>query len=208
MKQKKPRFNFYNSTASLLEVMTPEICQDFMINLCAYMAEGKIRKFKTKEAEIYWRSQKMLYKRQRKAYEVYLRKGNQHSKGVTPKQKEKPLKAVKKDITPYFEIIEYYHNTCRNLPKVLKITDTRKRNIKNRLKEHGNDAMAKVFKNANESDFLNGNNDRGFKANIDFIIDKTKFVKILEGQYNNQPAKKLKNKSAIQEIINQRKNLC
>lgn len=207
MKQKKPRFNFYNSTAELLQVMSPDVCKDFMINLCSYMSEGKIKGFKTKEAKIFWSSQEALYTKQRKAYEVYLSKGNQYTNINTLKTKEKPLKAPKKDKIPYNEVIDYFHNTCQSLPKVLKLTDTRKRNIKNRLKEHGKEAVAEVFKKANESVFLNGNNSRGFKANIDFILNKTKFIRILEGHYDNKK-KTSKKTSAIETIINKRQNLC
>lgn len=207
MKTKKARFNFYNSTASLLEVMSPEVCQDFMINLCAYMSEGKLKGFKTKEAKIFWASQESLYAKQRNAYEVYLSKGNQYTNKDTPKEKDKPAKLPKKDEIPYNEVVDYFHNTCKSLPKVLKLTDARKRNIKNRLKEFGNEALAEVFKKTNESDFLNARNGSNYKANIDFILNKTKFVRILEGQYDNKK-KTSKKTSAIQTIINKRKNLC
>jgi len=207
MKQKKPRFNFYNSTAELLQVMSPEVCKDFMINLCAYMAEGKIKGFKTKEAKIFWSSQEALYTKQRKAYDVYLSKGNQYTNINTPKTKEKPAKAPKNDEIPYKEVIDYFHNTCQSLTKVLKLTDTRKRLIKSRLKEHGNEVVAEVFKKANESDFLNARSGSDFKANIDFVLNKTKFVRILEGQYDNKK-KTSKKTSAIETIINKRQNLC
>ncbi len=207
MNTKKARFNFYNSTASLLEVMSAEVCKDFMINLCAYMTDGKLRGFTTNEAKLFWSSQEALYTKQRKAYEVYLAKGNQYTNNTTPKTKEKPAKALKKDEIPYNVVIDYFHNTCKSLPKVLKLTDTRKRNIKNRLKEHGNEAVAEVFKKANDSDYLNARNGSNFKANIDFVLNKTKFVRILEGNYDNNK-KTSKKTSAIETIINKRKNLC
>ena len=47
-----------------------------------------------------------------------------------------------------------------------------------------------VFDKVQESDFLKGNNDRGWKANIDFILREDKFVSILEGKYNNTRKKK------------------
>ncbi len=204
MTNTKARFNVYNPTPLLIEVMTPEVCKDFMINLTAYMINGKIKGFTTKEAKIYFDSQSSLYKKQRRSFEVYLNKGNQHSKGVTPKKKEKPLKPVKKDSTPYAEIIDFFHFTCVSFPKVLKITETRKRNIKNRLDEHGKEAMAKVFKKANASDFLNARTSNSYQANIDFILNKTKFIRILEGHYDNNTTNSKKS-TAIETIIKNRK---
>ena len=205
MNKTKARFNFYNSTAELLKVMAPEVCKDFMLNLSHFMLEGKIDKFTTKEAKIYFDSQKSLYNKQRKAFEVYLSKGNQYSKGVTPKEKDKPLKRTKNKEVPFQEIVDFFHSVCPEMPKVIKITDTRKRLIKTRLKENTKEDMAKVFKKAGASDFLNARTSANYQANIDFILQKTKFLRILEGQYDNKEATPKKS-SAIQQILKNRYN--
>ena len=42
-----------------------------------------------------------------------------------------------------------------------------------------------VIKQAAKSDFLNGRNDRGWIADFDWLMRPNNFVKVLEGNYNN-----------------------
>ena len=80
---------------------------------------------------------------------------------------------------------------CSNLPKVRALTDKRKKAILNILKKHTEEEITECFKIANESSFLVGDNDRGWKADFDFLIREDKFVNILEGKYGGR--KKIKN---------------
>ena len=80
-----------------------------------------------------------------------------------------------------------YTNHCINLPHVSKLTDARIKAINHIMKKYSREEIITVLDNANESQFLTGNNDRGWKANIDFILREDKFVSILEGKYNNKP---------------------
>ena len=80
-----------------------------------------------------------------------------------------------------------YTNHCNNLPHVSKLTDARIKAINHIIKKYSREEIITVLDNANESQFLTGNNDRGWKANIDFILREDKFVSILEGKYNNKP---------------------
>lgn len=79
-----------------------------------------------------------------------------------------------------------YNEYCFNLPKISKLTDTRIKAIKKILKKYNREEIITVLTNANNSAFLTGNNDRGWKANIDFILREDKFVNILEGRYNTK----------------------
>lgn len=82
---------------------------------------------------------------------------------------------------------ELYNEHCFNLSKISKLTDNRIKAINKLLKNYSYEEIITVFDNANNSDFLKGNNDRGWKANIDFILREDKFVNILEGRYNSKP---------------------
>lgn len=82
--------------------------------------------------------------------------------------------------------VDAYHANCPNLPKVRCITDKRKQAISKIIKKYSTDDILIVLKNANDSSFLIGNNDRGWKADIDFILREDKFVSILEGKYNDR----------------------
>ena len=74
------------------------------------------------------------------------------------------------------------------LPKVVKLTNSRKKAIKNRIAENSKEDVIKVFKNVKSSDFLLGKGKK-WKCNFDFIFNSSNFVKILEGNYNDKQEK-------------------
>jgi len=79
-----------------------------------------------------------------------------------------------------------YNQKCFNLPRANKLTDRRIKAIKHILIHYTKEEIDRVFELANNSPFLTGNNDRGWKADIDFILRDDKFVNILEGKYNSK----------------------
>ncbi len=73
-----------------------------------------------------------------------------------------------------------------DLPRVQKLTATRQRSLKRRLKDCGGlpgwlAACAMVA----ESPGLLGDNNRGWKIKFDFMISESGFTKIMEGNYKN-----------------------
>ena len=90
----------------------------------------------------------------------------------------------------YQEIVDEYNSTCKSFPKVTALSDARKKAIKARLKIYSLDDFKKMFKLAEESDFLKGNNNRNWTATFDWMIKDSNMAKILDGNYNvktNQP---------------------
>ncbi len=85
-----------------------------------------------------------------------------------------------------------YNSLCTNLPQVQKITDKREKAIDKFLKEFTKEQFVEICKIANNSDFLIGKNEKGWKADFDFILRTDKATSILEGKYNNK-AKQTKN---------------
>ena len=81
-----------------------------------------------------------------------------------------------------------YHDICSSLPKVMKLTEKRKKGIRKLLKTYSKEDIIACFENAENSDFLIGKNDRRWKADIDFILREDKFVAILEGKYGGRKA--------------------
>ena len=84
------------------------------------------------------------------------------------------------------DFIETYNTTCQSLPKCSKVTDKRKRDIQKILKKYTWEEILQVFNNLECSSFCKGDNNRGWKADIDFILREDKFVSVLEGKYNNR----------------------
>lgn len=90
-----------------------------------------------------------------------------------------------KNVNKYDSVIEIYNFNCPNLPKVQKITDKRKTLINKFLKEYTKEQFIEICRIANNNDFLMGKNDRGWKADFDFLMRVDKATSILEGKYEN-----------------------
>ena len=96
-------------------------------------------------------------------------------------------KNEKKDTVPYEEIKERYNSTCTRLPQVKKLSSERKKHIKARYKELGSiEEVQSLFDRVAESNFLSGDNNRSWKANLDWIMNENNMVKIIEGKYDNR----------------------
>ncbi len=101
-----------------------------------------------------------------------------HSKECKERKEGKEyITPTKADSIPYEKIAQLYNEVCTNLPKVLnpeKLNDKRKRAIKkfwNHSEEFQNsEYLAKYFEAANRHDFWIGNNDRGWRADIEFLM--------------------------------------
>lgn len=83
--------------------------------------------------------------------------------------------------------LNIYNEECTNLPKCLKITEKRKVAINKCLKEKiDEEVFREICIKANQSNFLIGENDRGWKADFDFVTRSDKAMQILEGKYENR----------------------
>lgn len=100
---------------------------------------------------------------------------------------EAPPKKTKPEID-YDFIVRLYHDRCPDFPKVIKVTDKRKTRIRLWFEDLGSDfeKVQEIFDRAQSSRFLRGDNNRGWKADFDWITNKTNWVKILEGKYDNK----------------------
>lgn len=72
---------------------------------------------------------------------------------------------------PSQEVIDYFNVTWKDIyPKGFTLTRKRKKQILARLKVFDIDSIKLAVDNLHVSDFHKGNNDRGWKATIDFLI--------------------------------------
>ena len=103
--------------------------------------------------------------------------------------KEKKETIQKKESKTSPESFIAYWSSKTNLPRVRRMTDERKKKLGVRLEEkdfanHWQETIDKISQSA----FCTGNNDRGWKASIDWLlVNSTNYVKVLEGKYNNKP---------------------
>ena len=82
------------------------------------------------------------------------------------------------------KIVQRY-NSIQGLPRVVKLTDSRRRTLNARIKDYGIDMIYEMLELVSESDFLRGNTTQ-WSANFDWIMNPNNFVKILEGNYKNK----------------------
>lgn len=115
-----------------------------------------------------------------------LRANNTSNNTIRKSLIDKSIKDEKPKTDIADEFIKLYHYICRSLPKVKAITDKRKKAIEKLMKKYTFEDAKEVFTKSEESDFLTGRNDRGWKADIDFIIREDKFLNILEGKYDGK----------------------
>lgn len=87
----------------------------------------------------------------------------------------------------YQAIIDLYHRILPSLPMVKLLTDKRKASIRSccSLKPSyiGLDFWDAYFEQASKSDFIMGRK-TDWRADFDFLVTKSKFVKVLEGSYD------------------------
>lgn len=86
----------------------------------------------------------------------------------------------------YQSVINSFNSICTSLPKVQKLTDTRKKKIKNTSKLLGEMTFEDVFCKVESSDFLSGRNGKWTACCFDWILNPTNLTKIIEGNYANK----------------------
>jgi len=90
---------------------------------------------------------------------------------------------------PYQQVIDIYHTECPELPRVAKLTDTRKKQIKARWKDKdfscdNLEFWLTYFKAVNQSEFLSGRVlGSNWSADFQWLTKLENFVKVLEGKY-------------------------
>lgn len=94
-----------------------------------------------------------------------------------------------KSINVFDDVISKYNTICFNLPSVYKLTDKRKKAISAFLKQMTLEEFENACEKANNTPFLIGKNDRGWKADFDFIIKPDNTARIIEGKYHSEEPK-------------------
>lgn len=96
---------------------------------------------------------------------------------------------AKHTAVPYAEAAEIWNNTCGDLlPKISKWPKGRASAFAKRFKNDckGNlEVWRDVCNRVRASDFCCGNSDRAWRADIDFALQESSWVKITEGKYDN-----------------------
>lgn len=84
------------------------------------------------------------------------------------------------------ELVAKYHEMCPSLPKVKFVTDARVKHAGTFIREFSVDAISEGFAKAEASDFLKHGQGTWKGASFDWLVNKTNFAKVLEGNYDNR----------------------
>lgn len=89
---------------------------------------------------------------------------------------------------PHQQIIDLYHEILPTLRGVKIWTDKREKHLQARWREDPKrqnlDWWRDYFRIVAASDFLMGQNDRGFTADLEWLVNQANMTKVLEGKYN------------------------
>lgn len=107
------------------------------------------------------------------------------------KEKEKKESSVdsKSTLPPpidFKKLISYFNQNRGALPEVKVLSETRRKAVRSIIKQHSKEDLIKVIEKVKGSAFLQGDNDRQWLADFDWITKPKNFVKILEGNYDNK----------------------
>ena len=124
------------------------------------------------------------------AHNIYI--SNNISNNIDNLLVKKEKKEEKHDSVPYQKIKDLYNDTCKSFSRVITISANRKKAIAARWKEYGEsiEAFETLFKMAEESNFLKGENERHWTATFDWLMKSANMTKVLEGNYKNKGAVK------------------
>lgn len=106
---------------------------------------------------------------------------------------EKEKNCAEKEKLPADEAMRMWNELCPSYPRVKLMSESRKNKLRVRLGEMGKggadpmETLRTVFTKMEASSFLKGGNRRGWRANLDWVLENTNnWVKIFEGNYDNE----------------------
>jgi uncharacterized protein YdaU (DUF1376 family) len=98
--------------------------------------------------------------------------------GELPEEPENSLK-------PQHVVDEWNQVALRcGLPQIVGLTGKRLRHLKSRIREHPLDHWFEAFNAIERNPWMHGENDRGWRADFDFLLQPSSFQKLIEGSYD------------------------
>ena len=110
---------------------------------------------------------------------------------------------------PYQDIVNAWNSICISLPKVVKLTETRKNKIKARLKEFDPSLdrimfIQSLFESVEASSFLRGESSN-WQASFDWMFENgSNWVKVSEGNYKNKDVQKVPSANGVSLGVGER----
>lgn len=102
---------------------------------------------------------------------------------ASPEKRREDKKEIKdkRENTPFEEVVILWNKS--NTPRVERLTNKRKAAIRQLCKDYTLEQIGGVFDQVPKIEWMNGKNDRGWRANFDYVTRADAFLKIFEGSY-------------------------
>jgi len=105
------------------------------------------------------------------------------------KEEKSPLVSRQRDIPPTHPFAQIWQEQHGPLPGIIRLTPDRLRNCRLRERQYTPEEFREAVIRCRASPFLYGVNDRGWKANFDFLIRNDRNIsRVLEGEFDGEPS--------------------
>lgn len=96
--------------------------------------------------------------------------------------------APRQEHIDYSELVKFFNEETKGVFGTVRtpLSDSRKGMINARIKSYGKKTFADMIHRAYQSDFLKGQNKKGWTASFDWLIKPTNFEKVISGNYDNK----------------------
>lgn len=103
-----------------------------------------------------------------------------------PSKKRKPLPKAEPALRPE-HVVEAWNEMAGRigLATVVKLTDKRRKALNTRIREYSIEDFTEAIRAIERSSFLKGNSKGGWRANFDFLLQPSSFIKLIEGSYDH-----------------------
>lgn len=130
--------------------------------------------------------QKAIKGKSKDNQEADKRQSKDNQRATTKEREEIKENKEREEMKNIYQLIaDMYNKTCISFPKCTKLSEARKTALKARLKKFTVEDFKLMFEKAEQSDFLKGANNRNWIANFDWFIADKNFVKVIDGNYDN-----------------------
>ena len=174
--------------------------------------------------EIKERKERSKEKREYKDIDNFINNNNNINNNIEEEDKEEEITSVRPQVLPptggavapapapateasyLASVMDHWNERMKGvgIPSIVAIGGNRRTHVLARMREYGAEAVAKVIDMVAASRFLQGSNNRGFVATFDWVVKPANFIKILEGNYNEQYNRNERNAlDAIRSVINE-----
>lgn len=116
-----------------------------------------------------------------------------------------PKTKVEESIDVYLitEAVNLYNDLAEKIkiPKVQKLSSARRTRLKKRLEDSGGlEGWKEALKKLESIPAMRGENDRGWKADFDFLTNESSFIKLMEGKYDGWSRKQTQTERTKQQL--------